>query len=93
VAPPEAHLLRPTAALAALAITDPELFKGQWHKWFSIWEGGLGIWGSIALGAAAGLWVAKRRDMPLLPFLDCAARALAGPSNRPDKSAGGVLDT
>jgi prolipoprotein diacylglyceryl transferase len=58
-------------------ITDPELFKGQWYKVFYIWEGGLGIWGGIALGVVVGLWVAKRRGLPALPLLDCAAPALA----------------
>ncbi len=58
-------------------ITDPELFYGQWYKVFYIWEGGLGIWGGIALGVAVGLWVAHRRGLPLLPMLDVVAPALA----------------
>jgi prolipoprotein diacylglyceryl transferase len=58
-------------------ITDPELFEGQWYKALYIWEGGLGIWGGIALGVAVGLWVARRRGLPLLPMLDCVAPALA----------------
>jgi prolipoprotein diacylglyceryl transferase len=58
-------------------ITDPELFKGQWYKVVYIWEGGLGIWGGIAVGVLVGLWVARRRGLPLLPMLDCVAPALA----------------
>jgi len=58
-------------------ITDPQLFKGQWYKVVYIWEGGLGIWGGIALGVAVGLWVARRRGIPLLPLLDVVAPALA----------------
>ena len=58
-------------------ITDPELFYGQWYKVFYIWEGGLGIWGGVALGVAVGLLVAKHRGLPLLPLLDCVAPALA----------------
>jgi prolipoprotein diacylglyceryl transferase len=58
-------------------ITDPELFYGQWYKVFYIWEGGLGIWGGIALGVVVGLLVAKHRGLPLVPLLDCAAPALA----------------
>jgi prolipoprotein diacylglyceryl transferase len=58
-------------------ITDPELFYGQWYRAFYIWEGGLGIWGGIGLGVVVGLWVAKRRGLPLLPMLDCVAPALA----------------
>ncbi|EUA12276.1 prolipodiacylglyceryl transferase family protein [Mycobacterium kansasii 732] len=49
-----------------------------------IWDGGLGIWGAIALGAV-GAWIAcRRRGIPLPAFLDAAApesfwrRLLAG---------------
>jgi prolipoprotein diacylglyceryl transferase len=58
-------------------ITDPQLFEGQWYRVVYIWEGGLGIWGGIALGVAVGLWVARRRGIPLLPLLDVVAPALA----------------
>ncbi len=58
-------------------ITDPQLFKGHWYRVFYIWEGGLGIWGGVGLGVVVGLWVARRRGLPLLPLLDCAAPALA----------------
>jgi prolipoprotein diacylglyceryl transferase len=58
-------------------ITDPQLFEGQWYRVVYIWEGGLGIWGGIALGVIVGLWVAHRRGIPLLPLLDAAAPALA----------------
>jgi prolipoprotein diacylglyceryl transferase len=44
---------------------------------FEIWEGGLGIWGGIALGVAVGLWRAAKKGIPLLPAADCAAPALA----------------
>jgi prolipoprotein diacylglyceryl transferase len=48
------------------------------HWWgpFAIWKGGLGIWGGIAAGTLAGIWVLHRRraDIPL--FLDAAAPAL-----------------
>jgi prolipoprotein diacylglyceryl transferase len=58
-------------------ITDPELFRGQWYRALYVWEGGLGIWGGIAAGVAVGLYVAKRRGLPLLAMLDCVAPALA----------------
>lgn len=44
-------------------LTDPELyFKAGRDPWraFFIWEGGLGIWGAIALGAF-GAWIGARR--------------------------------
>ena len=58
-------------------ITDWELFRDNPIKAFAIWEGGLGIWGGIALGVAVGLIVAKRKGMPLLSTMDCVAPALA----------------
>ncbi|ORV74774.1 prolipoprotein diacylglyceryl transferase [Mycobacterium gastri] len=41
-----------------------------------IWDGGLGIWGAIALGAV-GAWIAcRRRGIPLPAFLDAVAPAV-----------------
>ena len=38
-----------------------------------VWQGGLGIWGAIALGAV-GAWIAcRRRGVPLTAFADAAA--------------------
>jgi prolipoprotein diacylglyceryl transferase len=57
-------------------ISDPELYfkKGE-HPLdaFKIWDGGLGIWGAIALGAA-GAWIGcRRRHIKLAVFADAAA--------------------
>ncbi len=48
------------------------------HWWgpFAIWKGGLGIWGGIAGGTLAGLWVLHRRSAHIPQFLDAAAPAL-----------------
>lgn len=48
------------------------------HWWgpFAIWQGGLGIWGGIALGTLAGLWVLRRRGADIPRFLDAAAPGL-----------------
>jgi prolipoprotein diacylglyceryl transferase len=48
------------------------------HWWgpFAIWDGGLGIWGGIAAGTLAGLWVLRRRGADVPRFLDAAAPAL-----------------
>mgnify|MGYP001820861289 CR=1 FL=1 len=43
---------------------------------FAIWNGGLGIWGAIALGTVGALIGLKRRGLRLAPFLDAAAPAL-----------------
>jgi len=42
-------------------------------KVFSIWEGGLGVWGSIALGAVGGLIAAKRHKIPVGILADSLA--------------------
>jgi prolipoprotein diacylglyceryl transferase len=48
------------------------------HWWgpFAVWKGGLGIWGGIAAGTVAGLWVLRRRGANIPVFLDAAAPAL-----------------
>lgn len=55
----------------------------DWQKYFGpgrnpldalkIWEGGLGIWGAVALGAV-GAWIGcRRRGIPLTAFADAVA--------------------
>ncbi|GGV26431.1 prolipoprotein diacylglyceryl transferase 1 [Kitasatospora herbaricolor] len=61
-------------------ITDHQLYFGDgrnpWNA-FKIWEGGLGIWGAIALGAV-GAWIgARRRGVPLPPWADALAPGIA----------------
>jgi prolipoprotein diacylglyceryl transferase len=48
------------------------------HWWgpFAIWKGGLGIWGGIALGTLAGIWVLRRRGANVAMFMDAAAPGL-----------------
>jgi prolipoprotein diacylglyceryl transferase len=48
------------------------------HWWgpFAIWKGGLGIWGGVAAGTLAGLWMLRRRDADVPAFMDAAAPAL-----------------
>ena len=57
-------------------ITDPELYflpgKNPWNA-LAIWDGGLGIWGAVALGIV-GAWIGCRRaGVSLVAFLDCVA--------------------
>jgi prolipoprotein diacylglyceryl transferase len=58
-------------------VTDPELyFEGKAGtspaNAFKIWDGGLGIWGAIALGTA-GAWIGcRRRKIKLAVFADAA---------------------
>lgn len=47
-----------------------------WWGPLAVWRGGLGIWGGIAAGTLAGVWVLHRRGVTIAPFLDAAAPAL-----------------
>ena len=58
-------------------ITDWRSFRGDWLRALKIWEGGLGIWGGIALGTVVGLWAARRRGMSTAAVLRAATPALA----------------
>jgi prolipoprotein diacylglyceryl transferase len=58
-----------------LATTPGDAFEHWWGP-FAIWEGGLGIWGGIALGTVVGLWRVKRAGADLSRFMDAAAPAL-----------------
>ncbi|MGV9991637.1 prolipoprotein diacylglyceryl transferase [Streptomyces sp. NPDC003374] len=61
-------------------ITDYELYFSEGRDWvdaFKVWEGGLGIWGAIALGAL-GAWIgARRRGIPLPAYADAVAPGIA----------------
>ncbi len=56
--------------------TDWKSFRGRWGEAFVIWHGGLGIWGGVALGAFAGIWIGRRRKLDVLRILDAAAPAV-----------------
>lgn len=56
--------------------TDYDLYFGPGRhpiEALYVWRGGLGIWGAIALGAVGAIIAAKRRGIPILPFLDAVA--------------------
>jgi prolipoprotein diacylglyceryl transferase len=59
-------------------ITTPSQVPSHWWGVFAIWQGGLGIWGGIAGGAAAGLWILHRRLQrgEISRFMDAAAPSL-----------------
>src|SRR5579875_492666 len=56
-------------------ITDPELYFAKGRQPLNvrkIWDGGLGLWGAIALGAV-GAWIGcRRRGIKLAVFADAA---------------------
>jgi prolipoprotein diacylglyceryl transferase len=41
-------------------ITTPSQMPDHWWGPFAIWDGGLGIWGGIAAGAAVGVWYLRK---------------------------------
>ncbi|WP_232661037.1 prolipoprotein diacylglyceryl transferase [Pseudonocardia sp. TRM90224] len=61
-------------------ITDHHLYFGAGRdplRALYVWEGGLGIWGAVALGAV-GAWIGcKRKGLPLPVFADAVAPAIA----------------
>ena len=58
-------------------VTDWHRFDdGEWVDAFKIWQGGLGIWGGIALGTLVGAFLARRRGHAIAPLLDVVAPAL-----------------
>lgn len=61
-------------------ITDPELYfaagKNPWDA-LAIWNGGLGIWGAIALGGLGAYLGARRHHIPFGAVADAVAPAIA----------------
>ena len=66
-------------------ITDPELYFGNpnvpgqnWNPWgaFAIWNGGLGIWGAVALGGLGAYIGARRYKIPFGAIADALAPAI-----------------
>ncbi len=58
-------------------VTDWSRFSDNLVDIVKVWQGGLGIWGGIPIGFFAGLWVAKRRGLPIGLLMTCVAPALA----------------
>jgi prolipoprotein diacylglyceryl transferase len=61
-------------------ITTPSQIPPHWWGPFAIWKGGLGIWGGIACGIAAGLYIVRKRlnknKYDVRRFMDAVAPAL-----------------
>jgi prolipoprotein diacylglyceryl transferase len=58
-------------------ITTPgDITPHVWWGVFAVWSGGLGIWGGIALGAAAGIWRVRRSGASWTVFASAIAPAL-----------------
>ena len=48
----------------------------EWWGVFAVWEGGLGVWGGIALGTLVGAFVVRRSGESVRRFLDAVAPGL-----------------
>jgi len=57
-------------------ITTPGDIPPHWWGVFAVWSGGLGVWGGIAAGAAAGIWRVRRAGANVPVFMDAVAPAL-----------------
>ena len=57
-------------------VTDWDLFADDLGRIPQIWKGGLGIPGGLLLGVPVGLYMAKRRGIPLAVAATCAAPAI-----------------
>ncbi len=64
------------AARIYFDITTPMDIPHVWYGVFAIWSGGLGIWGGIAGGAAAGIWRIRRAGASPGAFGNAVAPAL-----------------
>jgi prolipoprotein diacylglyceryl transferase len=54
-------------------ITSPDQLGDEWYSPIAIWEGGLGIWGAVALGTVAGFVFVKWRGESGFEMMDAAA--------------------
>jgi prolipoprotein diacylglyceryl transferase len=58
-------------------ITTPfDIHPHAWYGIFAVWTGGLGIWGGIAGGTAAGIWRVRRAGAGAGVFANAVAPAL-----------------
>jgi prolipoprotein diacylglyceryl transferase len=57
-------------------ITTPHAIQHHWYGVVAVWDGGLGIWGGIALGVAVSVWRLRRAGVSVGAFGDATAPAL-----------------
>jgi prolipoprotein diacylglyceryl transferase len=57
-------------------LTTPKYIPHHWYGVFAVWDGGLGIWGGIALAAVVGAWRVHRSGASVHLFMDAVAPAL-----------------
>jgi prolipoprotein diacylglyceryl transferase len=57
-------------------LTTPKYIPHHWYGVLAVWDGGLGIWGGITLGALAGIWRVRRSGADVPQFMNAVAPAL-----------------
>ena len=57
-------------------LTTPKYIPHHWYGVFAVWDGGLGIWGGVALAAVVGAWRVRRTGASVSLFMDAVAPAL-----------------
>jgi len=57
-------------------LTSSGEVPGHWWGPLAVWDGGMGIWGGIALGTLVGVWRLRRAGVSVAAFMDAAAPAL-----------------
>jgi prolipoprotein diacylglyceryl transferase len=57
-------------------ITTPKYIPHHWWGVFAVWDGGLGIWGGIALAVLVGAWRVRRHGATVGLFANAVAPAL-----------------
>ncbi len=57
-------------------LTTPKYIPHHWYGVLAVWDGGLGIWGGIALAAVVGAWRVRRSGASVPLFMNAVAPAL-----------------
>jgi prolipoprotein diacylglyceryl transferase len=57
-------------------ITTPKYIPSHWWGFLAVWDGGLGIWGGIALAFVVGTWRVRRSGADVALFMDAVAPGL-----------------
>ena len=57
-------------------ITTPMDIPHVWYGVFAVWDGGLGIWGGVALATLVAVWRLRRRGVSVALFMDAVAPGL-----------------
>jgi prolipoprotein diacylglyceryl transferase len=57
-------------------ITTPMDIPHVWYGVFAVWDGGLGIWGGVALATLVSIWRLRRHRVSVALFMDAVAPGL-----------------